>query len=124
MVCTPEIASLHLTREKLAFLKSMNLDGRVSVILNRVPKDPILTLDQVQQVLGVKVLRSFSNDYAAISRATAAAECVDPKSKLGRQYAEFAAELLERAPQSQAPERKRKLFDLFAVSGTSVSTQD
>jgi hypothetical protein len=36
-VCTPEVPSLHLTREKLAFLKTMELDTRVSVVLNRSP---------------------------------------------------------------------------------------
>jgi len=120
VVCTPEVASLHLTREKIAFLKSMDLEGRVSIILNRVPKDPVLSLEQVEQVLGMKVLRSFSNDYLAVSKATAAAECVDPKSKLGRQYSQFANELLNRV-QEPLPDRRRKLLDLFTPAPISTA---
>ncbi|MGH9559589.1 MAG: hypothetical protein ACRD30_10140, partial [Bryobacteraceae bacterium] len=32
MVCTPEIPSLHLAREKLQYLRGLDLDGRVSII--------------------------------------------------------------------------------------------
>ena len=120
LVCTPEIPSLHLTREKLAFLKSMDLDGRVSVILNRVPKDPLLSGKQVEDVLGVPVFKTFSNDYLAVNQATTSGQCVDPKSKLGRQHTEFAHELLERTPQP-VTDVKRKLMDMFSVS-TVAST--
>ncbi len=42
-VFTPEVPSLHLTREKLAFLKNLELDSRGSVVLNRVSKQSLLT---------------------------------------------------------------------------------
>ncbi|RPI11674.1 MAG: hypothetical protein EHM65_06895, partial [Acidobacteriales bacterium] len=35
LVCTAELPSLHLAREKLAFLRSVDLEDRVSVVLNR-----------------------------------------------------------------------------------------
>jgi pilus assembly protein CpaE len=41
LVCTAEIPSLHLAREKLAFLRDMGLSARVSVVLNRVRKNPL-----------------------------------------------------------------------------------
>jgi pilus assembly protein CpaE len=118
VICTPEVPSLHLTREKIAFLKTLDLDGKVAVILNRIPKDMVLSHKQVEDVLGVPVLRTFSNDYHAVTQATASAQFVDPKSKLGRQYNDFAYELLERAP-APTMERKRKLMDLFSVSSVT-----
>ncbi len=121
VVCTAETPSLHLTREKIAFLKSLELDGRVSVILNRVPKNPVLSTKQVEDVLGVSVFKVFSNDYHAVSEATASAEVVDPKSRLGRQYSDFAHELIDRAPQP-AVDRKRKLLDMFSVSTSAVTS--
>ncbi len=63
LVCTPEVASLHLAKEKLAFLKSVDLHGRVSVLLNRVHRKAVLGAEKVQDLLGVPVFRSFSNDY-------------------------------------------------------------
>ena len=97
LVCTPEVPSLHLTREKLAFLKTLDLDSRVSVVLNRVSKQSLLTPQQVQDVLGVPVMHNFVNDYLAVNRATTAGEFVDPKSKLGRQFEELASSLLNKS---------------------------
>jgi pilus assembly protein CpaE len=56
LVCTPEIPSLHLAREKYAFLKSLNLEGNISVLLNRVTKRAVITPQHVEQILGMPVL--------------------------------------------------------------------
>src|SRR6185369_2706106 len=96
LVCTAEVPSLHLTREKLAFLKTLDLDNRVSVVLNRVSKQSLLTPQQVQDVLGVPVMHSFVNDYLAVNRATTSGDFVDPKSKLGKQFEDLAASLMNR----------------------------
>ena len=96
LVCTAEVPSLHLTREKLAFLKTLDLDNRVSVVLNRVSKQSLLTPQQVQDVLGVPVMHSFVNDYLAVNRATTSGDFVDPKSKLGKQFEDLASSLMNR----------------------------
>ncbi|MBZ5633462.1 MAG: AAA family ATPase [Acidobacteriia bacterium] len=106
LVCTPEVPSLHLTREKLAFLKNLELDGRVSVVLNRISKQSLLTPQQVQDVLGVPVMYSFINDYQVVNTATRAGEFVDPKSKLGAQFADLAASLLNRPIVETGSKRK------------------
>jgi len=106
LVCTPEVPSLHLTREKLAFLKTMELDTRVSVVLNRVSKQSLLTTQQVQDVLGVPVMHSFINDYVVVNKATTSGEFVDPKSKLGRQFEELASTLLNKPAVAEASKRK------------------
>src|SRR5207253_2714241 len=48
LVCTPEIPSLHLAREKLAFLKQLELDTRTSVVLNRTHKRSLFSTQQVE----------------------------------------------------------------------------
>ncbi|HEY2845932.1 MAG TPA: hypothetical protein VGJ09_19885 [Bryobacteraceae bacterium] len=106
LVCTAEVPSLHLTREKLAFLKTLDLDNRVSVVLNRVSKQSLLTPQQVQDVLGVPVMHSFVNDYLVVNRATTSGEFVDPKSKLGRQFEELASGLMNRAVSESGSKRK------------------
>ncbi|HYV64350.1 MAG TPA: hypothetical protein VE958_16825 [Bryobacteraceae bacterium] len=106
LVCTPEVPSLHLTREKLAFLKTMDLDNRVTVVLNRVTKNSLLTPQQVQDVLGVPVKYTFVNDYLVVNRATSSGEFVDPKSKLGQQFTDLAASLLNRAAGDAGSKRK------------------
>jgi Flp pilus assembly CpaE family ATPase len=106
LVCTPEVPSLHLTREKLAFLKTLDLDTRVSVVLNRVSKQSLLTPQQVQDVLGVPVMHSFVNDYLVVNRATTSGEFVDIKSKLGHQFEDLASSLLNRAATDSGSKKK------------------
>src|ERR1700730_6057740 len=113
LVCTPEMPSLHLTREKLAFLKTLELDTRVSVVLNRVSKQSLLTPQQVKDVLGVPVMHNFINDYQVVNTATRAGEFVDSKSKLGLQFAELAATLLNR-PMAE-PASKRKFMEFLSA---------
>ena len=122
LVCTPEVPSLHLTREKLAFLKTLGLDDRVSIVLNRVYKQSLLTPQQVQDVLGVPVKYSFINDYQVVNTATRAGDFVDPKSKLGIQFAELAGSLLNRPTVEVASKRKFLEF-LSAPSQALVGTR-
>ena len=114
MVCTTEIPSLHLAREKLQFLRKIELDGRVSILLNRVHKKPLLTKDQVEDILGVPVATVFPNDYHGANHALAKATVVAPASELGRAFAQFADTLVE----EKHPERvsgKRKFLEFFTA---------
>jgi pilus assembly protein CpaE len=114
MVCTPEIPSLHLAREKLQFLRKIELDGRVSILLNRVPKKPLLTKDQVEDILGVPVATVFPNDYHGANHALAKATVVSLTSELGKAFAQFAVTLVE----EKHPDRvngKRKFLEFFTT---------
>jgi len=117
MVCTPEIASLHQAREKLHFLRTFELESRISVVLNRCQKRAMFTTKQVEEILGAPVLKMFPNDYHGVNRALTAGACIDPKSDLGKAMAEFADELMERrAPVPQG--EQRKFIEFFAVPST------
>jgi pilus assembly protein CpaE len=115
MVCTPEIASLHLAREKMAYLRAMDLDERVSIVLNRVSKRPLFTREQVEDILGMKVSRTFGNDYLAVNRAISAGKCLDPTSELGKQCTSFGDQLLEQVKRP-AVEKKGKFLEFFTVA--------
>lgn len=119
LVCTPEVPSLHLTREKLAFLKTLDLDTRVSVVLNRVSKQAPLSTQQVQDVLGVPVMHNFINDYLVVNRATTAGEFVDVKSKLGRQFEELASSLLNKTLSESGS--KRKFLEFLAAPAQALA---
>jgi len=115
LVCTAEVPSLHLTREKLAFLKTLDLDNRVSVVLNRVSKQSLLTPQQVQDVLGVPVMHSFVNDYLAVNRATTSGDFVDPKSKLGKQFEDLASSLMNRGAAESGSGSKNKFLEFLSA---------
>lgn len=122
LVCTPEIPSLHLAREKMGFLKTLGLDTKVSLLLNRVGKKPVFTNAQVEELVGAHVVYSFSNDYLAVSRATTAGQCLAPESSIGKQCAEFIAQLEERRPAAQ--ERKKKFLEYFNVGAPQPASAE
>ena len=114
LVCTSEIPSLHLAREKMAYLRSLDLEGRISVVLNRVSKKPLFTKEQVSEIVGAPVIDIVPNDYDCVNNATHSGSFVDEKSDLGKQFAQIAAKLLlAHVPQ---PSGKRKFLQHFAIS--------
>jgi Flp pilus assembly CpaE family ATPase len=67
--CTPEVVSLRLTREKIAFLRQHDLEDRIHILLNRVSAKSGIDATHVWNVLGRDVYMEIPNDYAAVSRA-------------------------------------------------------
>ncbi len=116
MVCTPEIPSLHLAREKMSFLKTVGLDSRVRVLLNRVPKRSMFSVEQVEELVGARVAYSFSNDYYAVGRATTSAQCLAQDSVIGNQCTEFARMIPDLKPgaATQTPHNK-KFLEFFNI---------
>ena len=120
LVCTPEVPSLHLAREKLQFLKMLDIDSRVGIVLNRVHKKPLFGKEQVEDLLGVKVVKVLPNDYQGVNKAMTAGTFVAPVSEMGKAYTEFAAELLDE-PKEKKTEQKRKFLEFFAVQNRSLA---
>ena len=121
MVCTPEVSSLHLAREKLQFLKRIDLHGQVSILLNRVPKKPLFTKSQVEDILGAPVATIFPNDYHGVNSALTKGTVVALASELGRAIAHFSDSLVE----EKTPERangKRKFLEFFTAPAETVAS--
>jgi Flp pilus assembly CpaE family ATPase len=117
LVCTGEVPSLHLAREKLAFLRDMGLSGRVSVVLNRMRKNPLFSQTQVEELLGQPVTRVFANDYQAVNHAVEEGKLLDSSSALGQSFGEFAAQLMDQPEVKQAAS-KRRFLDFFKPAPT------
>lgn len=109
LVCTGEIPSLHLAREKMMFLKEQGLSARIAVILNRVQKHPLFSKDQVEDLLGVPVVRVFANDYQAVNRAVESGKLLEPDSELGKSFTDFAAQLMDQPAPKMDPAKRRFL---------------
>ena len=113
MVCTTEVSSLHLAREKIIYLKQQGLEGRISVLLNRVTRQAVVDQSQVEELLGVPVLKSFSNDYTTVAAAAASGKFLNPKSVLAKQCAEFAVSLEEK--HDGKARSRHKFLEFFSV---------
>lgn len=123
LVCTPEIPSLHLAREKYTFLKTMDLADRCSIILNRVTKRQVVTAEQIEQILGVPVTMTLPNDYPEVSRALTEGKTVNPKSELGRAFTHLAGTLLEQKPDASKKEAKKSFIEFFSVSPSRITAK-
>jgi len=120
LICTGEIPSLHLAREKLAFLRDMGLSGRASVVLNRMRKNPLFSQVQVEELLGQPVVRVFDNDYLAVNHAVEEGKLLDSSTELGQSFTEFAAQLMDQ-PAAKPAASKRRFLDFFKPAPTLVT---
>jgi len=105
LVVTPEIPSLHLAREKLAFLRGYDLDGRVLVVLNRCQKKALFSKAQVEELLGRQVAHQLPNDYIGVNRAMTTGKWMEPDSELGKHYTEFAKSLIDKKVAAKEPKK-------------------
>jgi pilus assembly protein CpaE len=113
LVCTPEIPSLHLAREKYQYLKQLELHERVCVLLNRCQKRALIGPQQIEQLLGVPVHMTFPNDYQGVHRALTAGRAVESSSELGRQFTLLAQTMAERP--HAVLDGKKKFIEYFSV---------
>lgn len=118
LVVTPEVPSLHLAREKLNYLRSIDLGDRVAILLNRCQKRALVSPAQVEDLLDQPVLMTFNNDYQCVQKALTAGKPVEPTTELGIQFANLARYMLDRKSQTAA--RKKGFSDLFSLSGVSL----
>ena len=112
LVCTPEIPSLHLAREKLRFLRSLDLGGRVKILLNRAQRSGgLISISEVEKLLQLPVYRSFPNDYIGVHKALTSGKHVSPASELGKGFRLLAEAI--RGEQQPPEATKAGLLGLF-----------
>ena len=119
LVCTPEIPSLHLAREKMIFLKQMDLDHRVAVVLTRLQKKAAFGDQEVAEIVGAPVIRTFPNDYPAVHRALTNGTLLPAASELGAGFAEFAGLLAEQKVPARLNSPRRRFLE-FVSSAPSL----
>ena len=118
LVCTSELPSLHLCREKLAFLRSEDLGGRVSILLNRSQKREQISLEEMEKLFGMPIHMTFPNDYAGVHAALTTGKHVNSASPLGSRYRELAESMTTK--KSPAMERKRGFMDMLTRKKTEA----
>jgi pilus assembly protein CpaE len=113
LVCTQELPSLHLARAKLNSLRALDLDERISIIVNRVHKRASMGTTEIEKLLGLPVKLMFPNDYPGVHRALANGKRVAPSSELGKRFRAMADTILARKPLKVA--RKRRFVEYFSI---------
>jgi Flp pilus assembly CpaE family ATPase len=115
LVCTPEIPSLHLAREKYLYLRQLDLQDRVFVLLNRCQKNNIISPAQIEQLLGLPIQMTFPNDYQGVHRALTLGKWVEPSTELGRQFGLLAQHMVEAKARPAPVAGKKRFLEYFSV---------
>jgi len=126
LVTTPEIASLHLARERFHYLRQLDLGDRIHLILNRAQKRAPISVGQIEDLLGLPVLATIPNDYQGVSRALTAGKPVDSNTDLGREFQMLAGSMMERKVTKSAPAKGGKSITdyLSILPGKSILFAD
>jgi pilus assembly protein CpaE len=90
VVCTPELLSLTLARNRLAELSRRRIPSeRVHVVLNRWHRQD-MTLEDAEAFLKYKVVAALPNDYKSVNKAIIGGLLIPPDSELGRSIGALA----------------------------------
>jgi pilus assembly protein CpaE len=114
LVCTPEICALRLAREKVQFLREMEIADKVSLIVNRADRASGFGPAEIERVVGMPVQMSIPNDYGAISRAIADGQPVSSGTDLGSKFQDLASLLLQKEKPRSAT--KRRFLEQFTLA--------
>lgn len=110
LVCTPELPSLHLARRKVRFLETLDMQDRVSLLLNRVQSRSLVSAGNVEEIVGLPVFASFPNDYAGVHQALTRGEAVSG-GRLAKAFAAFTCALNSKKP----PDQRKRFIEHFSV---------
>ena len=108
LVTTHEVPALHQAKQMIRYmLDSGYPQANIRLILNRVPKRLDVTLDEIEQMLGLPIFATLANDYQALQDAYVEGRLVDSNSHLGKSFVRLAAKIA-----GVADEKKKKFVPL------------
>lgn len=94
LVCTQELASVHIALRKAERLKRLGLDGEIRVVLNRYVASHVMTKHRVADLIGYPVELTIPNSYGLANASAERGSIIDPSTPLGKSYAKLAQILL------------------------------
>jgi pilus assembly protein CpaE len=121
VVLTPELVSLHLAQRKVQELRDLGVKSEaMRLLVNRVNGKEFLDFKEMEQVLGIPVTWSLSNDYKALTKACFDCSLVPANSELGKQFRDFARHNMGLPAHAAAPRSSWK--GLFTHADAKVRT--
>jgi pilus assembly protein CpaE len=123
LVTEPDMTAVHLGREKLRVLQGAELDDRVELAINRWRKNSVLSLADIEGVLGIAAEHMIPEDpkgaYQGVLRGCGA----DPVSALGKACQTIAESLGVPAAEAPTPGTapRKRMVEYFSVSPARYS---
>ena len=83
--------------------------------MNRAQKRSVISVKQIEDLLGLPVMATIPNDYQSVSRALTAGKPVDANSPLGQEYHALAASMMDRKAKQPAPKTSKSIADYLSI---------
>lgn len=115
LVVAPDLATVYLAREKLRFLRSLELEDRTSIVLNRWRRDACLSIADIESVIGLPVQYTLQDDPDAVYRSLLSGAPVDPATELGKELSRLGVFLTEARPEKAEITPKRRMVEYFSL---------
>jgi pilus assembly protein CpaE len=90
LVTTPELPALRLARLKVLLLQKLELLDKTSLVINRFGAFSEVKLEDIEKVVGLKVLTTFPSDYADVTKAVREGRPAPKLAPSVRQFANLA----------------------------------
>lgn len=91
VIATLDIPALHQTKQILRSLAEAGFGSeKTRLVMNRMPKRPDVTLDELEKMLGSPIYATIPNDYPGLFEAYASGSLIAPNSNLGKNYSRLA----------------------------------
>jgi len=116
LVVTPELASVYLAREKLRYLRTLGLEERLGVVLNRWYKDAPIHMAGVEEVLGLPIQYTLPEDRAGVHTAVLGGGPIAPGSALGKEFTKMAFTLSDAKTLTKAAAPVKRMVDYFTLA--------
>ena len=118
LVCTPDIDVMHMAQRKSVQLRTLQLEKKTSVILNRSGKMGFVSTRDVESILQLPVRFSVANAEKELGEATRMAAALEGRGAAATQIENIARCLSpSESWNAQEPPTSRKLMDFFSVGG-------
>jgi len=117
LVCTPDIDVMHMAQRKSVQLRTLQLEKKTSVILNRSGKMGFVSTRDVESILQLPVRFSVANAEKELVEATRMAAALEGRGSAATQIENIARCLLPSETSNTQEPFPRRFMDFFSVGG-------
>ena len=116
LVCTSDVGTLHMAKRKTDLLQSLGIQGRISLILNRVQARGSMVIRDIEEVMRMPVEFTLPEAKAEIVEATQKAVALEGNSPIASQIELIARRIIGNAEAVAPKSKPRRLIEFFSVT--------
>jgi Flp pilus assembly CpaE family ATPase len=116
LVCTSDVAGLHMAKRKALALQKLELGEKISAIVNHAEKRTMLPIADIEKLLQVPVRFTLPSDAKAVACAVQQGAVIQGNSPLAAQIEVIAKRIVGTAAGNGSIGPVRRFIEFFSVS--------